>query len=203
MQKVVGSSPISRFEKPANAGFFRSGFEPQPGNAPRGMHRIALPPRAAGARASHSIRRVGPPDETAIAVRWLRVSYRTGAVVDGLAAIGMIFPARLWTARFRRGFKRSGPELAYGMRAGAALMAGWTVLLLWADRRPLERKAVLPMTMLPVIAGLMANDAAAVRSGDVTRASVAPTRLLQFGLLGLFGLSYLKATRVSPAGALS
>ena len=29
MQKVVGSSPIIRFEKPANAGFLRSGFETQ------------------------------------------------------------------------------------------------------------------------------------------------------------------------------
>jgi len=45
------------------------------------------------------------------------------------------------------------------MRTGAPLMAGWTVLLLWADRQPLERRGVLPITVLPVIAGLMANDA--------------------------------------------
>ncbi len=53
-------------------------------------------------------------------------------------------------------------------------MAGWTLLLLWADRWPLERRGVLPITVVPVIAGLMANDAHAVRAGQVTSLSVAP-----------------------------
>jgi hypothetical protein len=33
--------------------------------------------------------------------RWLRVSYRAGAVVDALATVSMIFPRRLWSLRFK------------------------------------------------------------------------------------------------------
>lgn len=133
---------------------------------------------------------------SATAFRWLRASYRIGAFVDAVAAIGMAAP-RLYgpTLRFNRRFRRHGPELAYGLRAGAPLMAGWTILLLWADRRPLERHGVLPITMVPVIAGLMANDAHAVRAGGLSARGVWPVRVLQLGLLGLFGLSTLKARR--------
>src|SRR6266508_3403704 len=42
------------------------------------------------------------------------------------------------------------------MGAGVALLAGWTLLLLWADRRPLQHKGVLRLTIL-VISGLMAK----------------------------------------------
>jgi hypothetical protein len=127
------------------------------------------------------------------AVRWLRVSYRAGAVVDALATVSMIFPRRLWSLRFKGPFDRSGAELRYGLRAGAPLMAGWTVLLLWADRRPVERKDVIAMTAVPVVAGLMANDAWAVRKGQVDARSVLPVRALQSGLLALFAASYVRA----------
>lgn len=141
----------------------------------------------------------GEPGESAAearATRWLHRSYRAGALVDGLAALGMVFPGPLWTGQFQAPFDRNRPELAYGMRAGAPLMGGWMVLLLWADRRPVQRAAVLPMTGA-VVLGLMANDTAAVRAGHVTNARLLPTRLLQAGLLGLFTRGYLAAARVS------
>lgn len=134
------------------------------------------------------------------AVRWLRCAYRLGAVVDGLATVGMLFPRRLWTAGFRAPFDRSRPEFAYGMRAAAPLMAGWTVLLVWADRRPLERRDVVAMTAVPVV-GLMARDAAAVRARQVRAKSILPARVLQSALLVLFAVSYarsLAATRGEP-----
>lgn len=105
------------------------------------------------------------------AVRWLRCSYRAGAIVDAAAAVGMAVPARLWPVRFAPSFRRDR-EFTYGMGAGAALMAGWT-LLLWADRRPLQRKGVLPLTML-VIGGLLANDRRARRAGLTTARDLAP-----------------------------
>ncbi len=134
------------------------------------------------------------------AIRWLRRSYRAGAAVDALAAAGMAVP-RLFgpTLRFDRGFDRGAPELAYGLRTGAPLMAGWTVLLLWADRRPLERRGVLPITILPVIAGLMANDSHAVHSERLSGLSVAPVRALQIGLTALFGYSLGIARRAERA----
>ena len=128
------------------------------------------------------------------ATRWLKRSYRAGALVDALAAIGMAFPSLYGpTLRFRSSFRREGPEFTYAMRTGAPLMAGWTLLLLWSERRPLARRGVLPITLFPVVAGLMANDAGAVRRGDLGGAGVIPVRILQTGLAGLFGYSALKA----------
>ena len=145
---------------------------------------------------------VSAADSTSEAVRWLRRSYRAGALVDALAATGMVHP-RLYgpTLRFDRRFRRTGPEFTYAMRAGAPLMAGWTVLLMWADRRPLDRRGVLPITVLPVIAGLMANDAHAVRLGHLSGRSVAPVRALQLALVALFGYSLKRAHgAVNPTG---
>ena len=134
------------------------------------------------------------PESTTDAVRWLRRSYRVGALIDAIAAAGMTYP-KLYgpTLRFDPGSRRTGPEFTYAMRAGAPLMAGWTVLLVWADRRPLERRGVLPITIVPVIVGLMANDAQAVRAGRLSGRSVAPVRTLQVALVGLFGYSLVRA----------
>ncbi len=50
-------------------------------------------------------------------------------------------------------------------------MIGWTVLLLWADRKPVERKGVLVITVFPVVIGLL------IRSGvgAATGVFVSPT----------------------------
>ena len=134
------------------------------------------------------------------AVRWLRRSYRAGAVVDALAALGMAVPALYGpTLRFSREFDRGRSEFAYALRTGAPLMAGWTVLLMWADRKPMERRGILPITIAPVIAGLMVNDAEAVRAGRLSGLSVAPVRVLQVVLTGLFGYSLVKAQAAERA----
>lgn len=138
----------------------------------------------------------GKPVDEAEAVRWLRRSYRAGALVDTVAAVGMAVPSLYGpTLRFDRHFRRDRPEFGYAMRTGAPLMAGWTVLLLWADRKPLERRGVLPMSIVPVLAGLMANDTHAVRAGHLSAMSVAPVRLIQAGLVTLLGYSLALARR--------
>ena len=51
------------------------------------------------------------------------------------------------------------------MKWGVALMVGWTVLLIWADRKPLERKDTLLLTVCPVIVGLMITSVATFNTG--------------------------------------
>jgi len=51
-------------------------------------------------------------------------------------------------------------ELRYGLRCGAALLAGWTALLLLGDRAPVDRKDVLPLPVVSVITGLATDTAA-------------------------------------------
>lgn len=90
---------------------------------------------------------------------WLRISYWVGAIVDGLWILPMLVPSVGGRLFGIEDFDPGG-EYRYAMAVGAALMAGWTVLLLWADRRPVERRGVLLLTICPVLLGL---DAASIQ----------------------------------------
>jgi hypothetical protein len=51
--------------------------------------------------------------------------------VDAIAAVEMLYPDRLDSiGRFGPKLRRERTGFRYGMRSGAALMAGWTGLLL-------------------------------------------------------------------------
>lgn len=86
-------------------------------------------------------------------------------------------------------------------------MLGWTVLLVWADRKPLERRGVLPITVF-VIAGLAWAGAYAVSAGLVPLSNMIPSWGFQLGLVVLFLYSYFRSGRAAaersiPEGALS
>ncbi len=132
------------------------------------------------------------------AVRWLRISYWIGAVVDALAAVQMLWPSLFKLAMRPPGFA-PGVEYRYAMGMGASLMIGWTALLVWADRKPMERKGVLPLTVLPVIAGLAANEARGVLEGFLPAVAVLPIWALQGALGALFLWSWWRARKGDPA----
>jgi len=129
-----------------------------------------------------------------VSIRWLRLSYWAGAIIDALAALQMLIPS-LFAAT--NGLSNFNPafEFRYAMGMGAALMLGWTVLLLWADRKPMERKAILPITTFPVIVGMVANEIGAVSAGFLRLDAVLPVWGLQAVLIVLFTYSYLLARR--------
>ena len=77
-----------------------------------------------------------------IAVRWLKASYIAGVLADGLVGVLMLIPDRMGETEFR-----------VPMGLAASLMFGWTALLLWAYRKPFERKGVLLLTIFAVIFG--------------------------------------------------
>lgn len=132
------------------------------------------------------------------AVRWLRRCYRAGALLDALAAASMLSP-RLFAATNALADFRPGEDYRYAMGMGASLMIGWTVLLLWADRRPLERRGVLPITLCPVVAGLVLNEIVAVRRGFLPLATTAPIWLVQAILTVAFLVAYARAERAAPS----
>jgi hypothetical protein len=83
------------------------------------------------------------PEPLSTATAWLRVSYWTGAIADGVMAVVMLYPP----------IGISGAEITVETRRTlpmeASLIREWTVLLLWADREPVERRGLLVLTVLP------------------------------------------------------
>lgn len=86
-------------------------------------------------------------------------------------------------------FEDQGGAYRFAMGYGASLMLGWTALLLWASRRPLERRFVAALTVL-VIYGLVATEIVAVVGGHMPAARMISTWILQAVLLGLFATAY-------------
>jgi hypothetical protein len=129
----------------------------------------------------------------------LRISYWTGAVVDALAAITMLIPSLGGMVYGLSNFT-PGADYRYAMGSAASLMLGWTALLLWADRSPLERRFVLVITVFPVVVGLAASEIAAIRAGFLPLASVVPTFVLQPALSLLFPGSYACAAKTVARG---
>lgn len=119
-------------------------------------------------------------------ILWLKANYRVGALVDGIMVVPLLVPS-IAGAMFGIDDFQPGADFRYAACVGASLMAGWTALLLWADRRPVERKGIVILTLIPVLVGLMLSGAFAVRSGLIKPADMLPTFVLQ----GLLSLSYL------------
>ncbi|MDH3729084.1 MAG: hypothetical protein OER77_16255 [Myxococcales bacterium] len=123
-------------------------------------------------------------------VRWLRASYWVGAIADAIAGVLMLFPQAgraMYGTVFEPGF-----DYRYAMGLGASLMLGWTVLLLWADRRPVERRGILLITVF-VIFGLALAGAYAVNSGLIALPRMVPTWVFQAFLVVLFSYSYFRS----------
>jgi hypothetical protein len=130
--------------------------------------------------------------------KWLRISYWVGAVADGVAAMAMFAQAV-----FARPSPLSDyvPEIPYryAIALAGSLMLGWTALLIWADRRPYERRGVLVITIM-VIFGLASSGIFAVAFGFIALKRLTPILLFQTVLVLLFAASYLSSRK--PAASL-
>lgn len=129
------------------------------------------------------------PDHQAL----LRIAFAAGAITDALAVVPMLVP---WFARLLWGIEDGSSAYIFAMRYAAALMLGWTGLLIWAYQRPLDRRGVAALTVL-VIIGLIAAEIAATLSGHMQLRHVAPTLMLQAMLLLLFASPLMVRARSS------
>lgn len=86
---------------------------------------------------------------------FIKFPYWLGIGADALWAIGLLFP-RIFG--ILTGTPDFNPDLQVRliMGIGGALMTGWTFLLLWAVREPIERRVVIFLTAFPVVFGLFA-----------------------------------------------
>jgi hypothetical protein len=128
--------------------------------------------------------------------RLLHVAYWTGAAVDAVVVVVLLAP-RVAGAMLGIGDFAPGADYRYVAGLCAALMAGWTALLVWADRDPVARRGVLLLTVCPVVLGLAAAGGYAIRSGLVRPVYLAPTFAMQLAIIVLFLAAYRRADALS------
>jgi hypothetical protein len=114
----------------------------------------------------------------------MQIAFLAGAVTDGLAIIPML-SCRVRAALFGGDPSRNSTEYRFAMTLGAALMAGWTLLLIWGAASPTERRDILLLTVFPVITGIVFATAFAVR-GRVVRLSRVLPLWIHLGVVSLF-----------------
>ena len=134
----------------------------------------------------------------------MHFAYWTGAVVDAAMLVPLLVPR---VASAMLGIDGFAPTPDYRYVAGlcAALMAGWTALLVWASREPVDRRGILLLTVCPVVLGLAAASGYAISSGLVRAVYMVPILAVQSGLTVLFLVAYRRACaladhRDDPAG---
>ena len=120
----------------------------------------------------------------------LRMAYWWGILADAGMATLYLVPNLL--LRFMPVHLDLSAGLSYGLINAVPLMIGWTILLFWADRKPLERKAMLLLT-LPVVAGYVVVEVYSIVTSLATLAQMLPTFVSQAGMSCLFVFSYLNA----------
>jgi hypothetical protein len=91
--------------------------------------------------------------------------YWLGVGADALWAVALLFPPVYGIMTGRPSFN---PDLQFrlAMGVGGTLMAGWTCLLLWAVRQPIERRFVILLTAFPVVFGLFVVALVGVLKGN-------------------------------------
>lgn len=85
---------------------------------------------------------------------FIRFTYWYGAILDFLVFLDMMISI-IFEFSFTIQNVSSDVSYKYQTGTGAFLMLGWTFVLIWADRKPIERKDILLITAIPVIVGLM------------------------------------------------
>jgi len=81
---------------------------------------------------------------------YVRFCYRLGAVLDALLAFGLaryVVCGKLIYV----GYPPATSETTFMARQAIPLLMGWTFLLIWGDRKPVERRPILLLTALPVV----------------------------------------------------
>ena len=83
----------------------------------------------------------------------IKFPYWLGIGADALWAVGLLFPQIFAALTGRPDFNPDFQTIQI-LRVAGILMTGWTFLLLWAVRSPIERRVVILITAFPVVFGL-------------------------------------------------
>ncbi len=123
---------------------------------------------------------------------WVRASYWIGAAVGFLIALPMILSALPPFSAEKTPFP-PWADAEFFLRMGGSFILGWSALLIWADRKPIERKGILLLSLFPVLSMSAAIEIYATTSAGLSCTTRLPFWLVEGGLGLLFSFSYFKA----------
>jgi hypothetical protein len=124
----------------------------------------------------------------------IKLPYWLGIAADALWAVALIFPA---IYGILVGIQDFNPALEIRLIMGIAgsLMTGWTILLIWAVRKPIERKMVSLLTAFPVVFGIFIVSLTGYLNGNTSNIwLIAKTLILMILMLN----SYILAGKLEP-----
>ena len=127
-------------------------------------------------------------------LKWIRASYWIGAVVDAVMGVAMVYPPLL-AKMLQLTEVPSSIEVRSALGMGAALMFGWTALLVWGSLQPVQRRGILLLTVVPVILGLALTTLYGYLAGYVPLIGAISVWVLQSILVTVFLSAYLMARR--------
>ncbi len=119
-------------------------------------------------------------------------------MADVAAAAALLFPEAT-RVMFALPAAPNGEAYLYASRVGASLMLGWSCLLFWGSQRPVERRGVLLLTVVPVLAGLLGASVVAVQSGFIRMISMLPLWIFYASILPLYVIAYHVAAGVEKS----
>jgi len=124
----------------------------------------------------------------------LITSYWIGIIADAIATLLLFVPSAANAVLHPLPFEIS-PVYLYVSRVAGALMLGWTVLLFWAQLKPIDRADILLITLFPSVTLLAGAAVFVVRSGQISISSMVPMFILYLVLYCTFIPSYMWAKR--------
>jgi hypothetical protein len=124
----------------------------------------------------------------------LVISYWIGIVADAVATLLLFSPTVANFVLQPQPFEISANYL-YVTRIAGALMLGWTILLFWAQLKPVERADILLITLFPVVTLLTVAAVLVAKSNQISISSLLPMFILYFVVYCTFIPSYLWARK--------
>jgi hypothetical protein len=122
----------------------------------------------------------------------IKLPYYLGIAVDALWAVALFVPALFGVLLGNPDFH---PEIEVRtiMAIGGTLMTGWTFLLVWAVKEPVERRVVCLLTAFPVIFGMFIVALMGFLNGNTTNLWIMFKTII---LILLFINSYVLAGKI-------
>ena len=117
----------------------------------------------------------------------LKLAYMLGSITDFVVFLMMVFPqfaSAFW------GIEGFTEQYYFAMGLGAPVMLGWSLLLLWAYKKPVERRTIAPLTILAII-GIAMTSIIMVTRGLFTFTGMLPSFIIQAILLVIFSYGYI------------